>query len=33
MRWTKVNGVVNVGLRNRRIAEINLYFKQWKNLK
>jgi lysozyme len=28
MRWTKVNGVVNVGLRNRRIAEINLYFKQ-----
>jgi hypothetical protein len=29
MRWTKVNGVVSVGLRNRRIAEIKLYFKEW----
>lgn len=28
MRWTKVNGVVSVGLRNRRIAEIKLYFKE-----
>jgi len=26
MRWTKVNGIVNVGLRNRRMAEIKLYF-------
>ena len=26
MRWTKINGVVSVGLRNRRIAEIKLYF-------
>jgi lysozyme len=26
MRWTKINGIVSVGLRNRRIAEINLYF-------
>jgi lysozyme len=28
MRWTKINGIVSVGLRNRRIAEIKLYFKE-----
>jgi lysozyme len=27
MRWTKINGIVSVGLKNRRTAEINLYFK------
>jgi lysozyme len=26
MRWDKINGIVNVGLRNRRMAEIKLYF-------
>jgi hypothetical protein len=29
MRWTKINGVVSKGLKNRRTAEINLYFKGW----
>lgn len=29
MRWTKINGVVSKGLKNRRTAEINLYFKIW----
>lgn len=28
MRWDKVNGLVNGGLKNRRIAEIKLYFKE-----